>query len=55
MAKEEGFPEISHLFSQIARIEQVHGDRFGLFADLLEQHKLFISEVECQWMCLNCG
>ena len=55
VAKEEGFPEISHLFSQIARIEQVHGDRFGLFADLLEQDKLFISEVECQWMCLNCG
>lgn len=54
-AKEEGFPEVSHLFSQIARIEQVHGDRFGQFADLLEQNKLFISETECQWMCLNCG
>lgn len=54
-AKEEGFPEISHLFSQIARIEQVHGDRFGQFADLLEQNKLFINETECQWMCLNCG
>lgn len=55
VAKEEGFPEISHLFSQIARIEKIHGDRFGQFADLLEQDKLFISEVECQWMCLNCG
>ncbi|MCI8474882.1 MAG: rubrerythrin family protein [Oscillospiraceae bacterium] len=54
-AKEEGFPEISHLFSQIARIEKVHGERFGQFADLLEQNKLFISDVECQWMCLNCG
>ena len=55
VAKEEGFPEISHLFSQIARIEKVHGDRFGQFADLLEQDRLFLSEVECQWMCLNCG
>ena len=55
MAKEEGFPEISHAFSQIARIEQVHGDRFGQFADLLEKGKLFINEQECQWMCLNCG
>ena len=54
-AKEEGFPEISHLFSGIARIEQVHGERFGQFADLLEQGKLFINETECQWMCLNCG
>lgn len=55
VAKEEGFPEISHVFSQIARIEQVHGDRFGQFADLLEKGKLFINEQECQWMCLNCG
>lgn len=55
VAKEEGFPEISHLFSQVARIEQVHGDRFGQFADLLESEKLFINETECQWMCLNCG
>ena len=54
-AKEEGFPEISHVFSQIARIEQIHGDRFGQFADLMEQDKLFINEVECDWMCLNCG
>jgi len=55
VAKQEDFPEISHLFSQIARIEQVHGDRFGLFADLLEHGRLFINETECQWMCLNCG
>ncbi len=54
-AKEEGFPEISHVFSQIARIEQIHGDRFGQFADLLEKGKLFINEEECQWVCLNCG
>ncbi len=55
VAKEEGFEEVSHLFSNIARIEQVHGDRFGKFADLLEQDKLCINESECQWMCLNCG
>ncbi len=55
VAKEEGFPEISHIFSEIARIEKVHGDRFGQFADLLEHDKLFISDVECKWMCLNCG
>ena len=55
MAKDEGFPEISHLFSNVARIEKVHGDRFGQFADLLEQGKLFVNESACEWMCLNCG
>ena len=55
VAREEGFAEISHLFSGVAAIEQTHGDRFGRFADLMEAGKLFVSEVECRWMCLNCG
>ena len=54
-AKEEGFEEISHTFSMIYEIEKTHGDRFGRFADLLEQGKLFVSDVQCAWMCLNCG
>ncbi len=54
-AKEEGFEEISHIFSMISEIEKTHGDRFGRFADLLEQGKLFVSDVEVKWMCLNCG
>lgn len=54
-ASEEGFLAVANSFNQIAKIEKVHGDRFGMFADLLEQNKLFISDVECDWMCLNCG
>ena len=54
-AKEEGFEEISHTFSMISEIEKTHGDRFGRFADLLEQGKLFVSDVVVKWMCLNCG
>ena len=54
-AMEEGFPQVAASFHQIAKIEKVHGDRFGKLAELLEQNKLFISDVECKWMCLNCG
>lgn len=54
-AMEEGFPKIANSFHQIAKIEKIHGDRFGELADLLEQNKLFVSDVECGWMCLNCG
>lgn len=54
-AKEEGFPEIASSFEMIAAVEKTHGDRFGLFADLLEQKKLFVSDVETAWMCLECG
>lgn len=55
IAKEEGYLDIYNIFSNIANIEKTHGDRFGQFADLYEQGKLFVSEIETQWMCLNCG
>lgn len=54
-AREEGFLHIASSFQSIAQIEKTHGDRFGQFADLLEQKKLFVSDVETAWMCLNCG
>ena len=37
IAHEEGFDLIGHNFEMISGIEKTHGDRFGLFADLLEQ------------------
>lgn len=54
-AKEEGFSKIAFSFEQIAKIEKTHGDRFGMFADLLEQDKLFAADVDTAWMCLECG
>ena len=54
-AAEEGFPDIARSFQQIAAIEQTHGKRFALLADLLEQGRLFVSDVKCSWICLNCG
>jgi len=54
-AMQEGFPEIASSFQQIAKIEQTHGNRFGVLADLLENGKLFVSDIKISWMCLNCG
>ena len=54
-AEQEGFVEIAHTFRMIAAIEKSHGDRFGLFADLLEEDRLFAEDRPVQWMCLNCG
>ncbi len=55
VAEEEGFTAVASSFRQIAAIEKTHGDRFAAFADLLEQGNLFVSDVSCKWMCLNCG
>lgn len=54
-AKEEGFTAIASTFYQIAEIEKTHADRFDLFASLMEKNQLFISDIKCEWMCLNCG
>lgn len=54
-AYEEGFQLIGKQFEMVAGIEKVHGDRFGRFAGLLEEGKLFLEEGETVWMCLNCG
>lgn len=54
-AKEEGFMRVANTFYMIAEIEKFHGDRFGRFAEYLEQNKLFVSDVKTGWLCLNCG
>ncbi len=55
VAKEEGFPRVATAFHMIAAIEKTHGDRFARFAELIEEKKLFVSDVEIGWMCLKCG
>ena len=54
-AMEEGFPLVGKLFENIAGVEKIHGDRFGRYADMLEQGQLFASDTKVEWMCLNCG
>ena len=54
-AREEGFPQIAAAFSNIAKIEKTHGDRFLHLAELMEKNQLFISDISCEWVCLNCG
>ncbi len=54
-ATEEGFTKVANSFRMIAEIEKVHGDRFGRFAEYLEQNKLYVSDVKTGWMCLHCG
>ena len=44
IAREEGFAEIAKTFADVAAIEQTHGDRFGRYADMLEEGSLFASD-----------
>lgn len=55
IALDEGFDRVGQVFHMVADIEKTHGDRFDLFAGLLDRGQLFASEVETGWVCLNCG
>jgi len=54
-AKEEGFPEVAYAFQEIAKIEEIHGKRFGKLAELISNSKFYERDEEQDWMCLNCG
>ena len=55
VAKEEGFQEAAYVFQEIAKIEEIHGKRFGKLAELIENGKIYDSNEGREWMCLNCG
>jgi len=54
-AREEGEAEIATLFKEISEVEEKHEERYNILADRLERGKLFESEEEIEWKCLNCG
>ena len=55
IAKDEGFNEISKLFSGILEIEKHHAHRFEVLAEELRNETLFQKEEETQWICRKCG
>jgi rubrerythrin len=54
-AREEGEIEIANFFKEIAEVEEKHEERYNILANLLETGKMFESESEIEWKCLNCG
>lgn len=55
IAEQEGFKAVAYSFKKIAEIEKTHGDRFGKFANYIEEGKLFLNDEKTEWLCLNCG
>ena len=55
IAKDEGFDEISKLFSGILQIEKHHSHRFETLSAQLRLDTLFHKEEQTQWHCRKCG
>ena len=54
-AREEGFPEIAHLFEGVAAIEKEHEDRYRKLAANIENGLVFSRDGDAIWQCRNCG
>lgn len=55
IAREEGEDKIADVFKEIAEVEEKHEERYKILADLLKNKKIFESDNEIEWKCLNCG
>lgn len=54
-ARQEGFAKAASKFELIAKIENIHRERFEYYGNLYKEDKLFKSDKPVRWMCLNCG
>lgn len=55
IAKEEGFPEISHSFEQIAKVEMFHEARYRKLIQNVANGEVFKKKEKVKWHCRNCG
>ena len=54
-AKEEGFDHIAFLFSEVAKIEKEHEERYKKLLKNIEDELVFSNDGDTIWICRNCG
>lgn len=54
-AKDEGFPEVTHSFEQIAKVERFHEFRYRKLIDNIANGEVFKKKAPVKWHCINCG
>ena len=55
VAKDEGFPEVSRSFEQIARVEKFHESRYRKLINNIANGEVFRKKAPVKWHCINCG
>lgn len=55
IAQEEGFPKIAALYKLIAKVEQMHEDRYTKLMQHLDNGTMFEQAEPVEWMCRRCG
>lgn len=54
-AKKEGFEDIALLFTEVAKIEKEHEERYKKLLENIETGKTFKKDEPKAWICRNCG
>lgn len=55
VAKKESFIEISETFSQVAKVEKFHEERYRSLLKNMKEGKVFKKNSSVKWHCRNCG
>lgn len=55
IAEEEGFPEIAHVWREIAEVEERHEIRYRKLLKNIDNNTVFEKEEVVEWKCNNCG
>lgn len=55
IAEEEGFSRLANLFTQVAKIEKEHEERFLRALENVKEDRVFTKEGTTVWICRNCG
>jgi len=54
-AKDEGFPEATKSFEQIAKVEKFHEARYRKLIENISKKEVFKKKQPVKWHCINCG
>ncbi|NDW19309.1 rubrerythrin family protein [Dysgonomonas sp. 216] len=55
IAEEEGFKEIATMYRMIAKVEEMHENRYKALLDRIQKDSVFSREEAIDWQCRNCG
>ncbi len=54
-AEEEGNKEAADLFSQVAKVEKEHEEKYKKLLDMVEKDTVYKREKPIRWKCMKCG
>lgn len=55
ISEKEGFKQIATMYRMIAKVENMHEDRYKALLARVQSGEVFLREEAIDWQCMNCG